>query len=77
MINNLQYPEKSLYVIGAKIIDVFKSNIYASKNIISLHDDYESLHGNISYPYFIYALDWLFIIGLVNLNKKGELTLCS
>jgi len=77
MINNLQYPEKSLYVIGAKIIKIFQNNIYASRNIISLHDDYESQYGKISYPYFIYSLDWLFIIGLIDLNKKGELTLCS
>lgn len=77
MINNLQFPEKGLYVVGSKIVKMFVEKTHASINIVNLYDDYERNYGYISYPYFIYALDWLFIIGIIDLNKKGELTLCN
>lgn len=77
MINNLQFPDKSLYVIGAKIIEIFDENISSTVNIVSLYDDYERNNGSISYPYFIYALDWLFIVGIIDTNNKGDLILCN
>jgi len=77
MITNVQFPDRSLFVIGANIIQIFKDNLGTAFNIIKLCDDYEISYGEISYAYFIYALDWLFIIGMVRLTDKGELSLCA
>lgn len=77
MINNAQYPNKSLYIIGANIIKLILSNLQSSISIVKLHDDYERDFESISYPYFIYALDWLFIIGFIKLNESGDLEICN
>ncbi|HIB8308611.1 TPA: ABC-three component system middle component 6 [Serratia marcescens] len=77
MINNVQYPDKSLYIIGSKIINVFHDGIHKSMSAVRLHDNYERLYEKVSYPYFIYALDWLFIIDAIRLNGNGDLELCS
>jgi hypothetical protein len=72
MINprNIQ-PEKSLYVIGATIISVLKES---NDNEISPEEIYEKFSIvypiKISYNYFIYSLDWLYIINLIDLEKN-------
>ncbi len=77
MIINTQFPNKSLYIIGAQIIDLISNNIQPSIGVILLHDKYEENIGIISYPYFIYTLDWLFIIDAIKLNENGDLELCN
>ncbi|WP_390902786.1 ABC-three component system middle component 6 [Serratia quinivorans] len=77
MINNVQYPKKSLYIIGANVIKIISCNLQSSISIVKLYDDYERDFESVSYPYFIYALDWLFIIGFIKLNENGDLEICN
>lgn len=60
-------PDKSLYVIGGRIIHTF--NMY-KRSIIDpkdLYDLYIKHHGSndLSFNYFMYGLDWLYIIGYI------------
>lgn len=69
-------PNKSLYVIGSRIIEILNG-----KKIIDtqeLHILYTNKYGSeaINFNYFLYALDWLFILELVELNKNSKIKRC-
>lgn len=71
-------PDKSLYVMGGQIIQVF--NIY-KRSIIEpkvLYDKYVEIfyHSDISYSYFLYALDWLFMLGYIEVYKSTKIKRC-
>lgn len=70
-------PEKSLYAIGASTLKI----ISESESEISFDGLYKQLITvypiRISYSYFLYSLDWLFLVGLVELNgDKNKLKKC-
>ena len=71
-------PEKSLYVIGGQIIQAF--NIYKRRIIEPkvLYDNYISLYNidAISYSYFLYALDWLYIMGFIEVYNDTKIKRC-
>lgn len=77
MINNKQYPDKSLYITGGNVLSILSSNIHGSMSVSYLFDVYEKNYQAVSYPYFIYSLDWLFIISAIDLNENGDLILCK
>lgn len=70
-------PEKSLYVIGAKIMEVFNNESMGVIDIKILYEKFIKIYQeNISFDYYLYALDWLFLIDLININKKSEVIKC-
>jgi len=71
-------PEKSLYVIGAQIINTFNSLGRRTVDIKTLYASFQSLHTTIeiSFTYFLYALDWLYIIGFVDLYNGSKIKRC-
>lgn len=70
-------PEKSLYVIGAKIMEVFNNESMGVIDIKILYEKFIKIYQeNISFDYYLYALDWLFLIDLVKINKKSEVIKC-
>lgn len=56
--------------IGASILNTLSSLEYSEVEV-------EKLYGNVrrdfgaSYDVFVYTLDWLYIAGAIQLNKKG------
>jgi len=73
-------PEKSLYAIGAEILELFKRQNLNAYDIYVLYDKFlSSMHRDkkISFSYFVYALLWLHLLGLVNLNEEGKILRCS
>lgn len=67
---------KSLYVIGSRIIELLKR-----KKIIDaqeLHILYSNTYKNegINYNYFLYALDWLFLLELITINRNSKIKRC-
>lgn len=69
-------PNKSLYVVGSRVIDLMKSRklIDAQELHILYSNRYKS--ENLNYNYFLYALDWLFILGLITINKNSKIKRC-
>lgn len=69
IINMERGPSLSLYYLGAKIIEILSEN-----PILLLDDLYESLKKkekrNIHIDFFYYALDWLFIQSLIELQGR-------
>ncbi|TGZ98065.1 ABC-three component system middle component 6 [Rodentibacter pneumotropicus] len=67
MLLNETSPDKSLYIIGANILKNLQSKTYS---VYSLYDlCYKDRY--ISLTLFLFALDWLFLIGMVKLSDKG------
>ncbi len=70
-------PEKSLYVMGGQIIQVFKTY---KRSIIEpkiLYDKYlDMFYSDVSYSYFLYALDWLFLLGYIDVYKSTKIKRC-
>lgn len=74
MILNESQPEKSLYVIGALIIE----SINQKDSVFYITELYEKLEGRleVSFAQFILAIDWLFLIGIIIPTEDGRLKKC-
>ncbi|WP_394799693.1 ABC-three component system middle component 6 [Flavobacterium amniphilum] len=71
-------PEKSLYVIGGRIIETFNS---INRTVIDIKILYSSFvtkfrQEDLSFSYFLYALDWLFMIGFVEIYNNTKIKRC-
>ncbi|MFS1863154.1 ABC-three component system middle component 6 [Vibrio lentus] len=77
IINNVTEPKKSLYVIGANIINTLNNSKHNSIEPIDLYNFYIGHINNISITYFYLALDWLYIIELIDVNDVGNIKLCN
>ncbi len=71
-------PEKSMYVMGARILDILKNDYRSILDPISIYDRYIQLYPEIkvSYNYFLYALDWLFILNTIELTGNDKIKKC-
>lgn len=72
------YPEKSLYAIGAAVVFVLKKNKTQEADPELIYKDFSSTYPiKISYSYFTYSLDWLFLLGLIDLSEdKTKIKKC-
>lgn len=71
---NRSYPEKSLYVIGAFLIEKLRQHT-GSFSAVDLFEKYE-VELSVSFPHFLLTLDWLFIAGLIKQTTDGKLEKC-
>jgi len=69
------HPNRNIYFLGAKVLEIIKAD--SCKNIDIL-DTFEKLNQNekISMNLFALTLDWLFLLGAIRKNKKGQLEKC-
>ena len=70
-------PEKSLYVIGSKIIETINNESMGIIDLQLLYDKFSKTYPeSISFNYYLYALDWLFILDLIKVNGKSGIERC-
>ncbi len=71
---NRTQPKKSLYVIGACLIEKLRETA-GPFHAVELFEAYgEDL--SVSFPQFLLTLDWLFMAGLISLSNDGRLQKC-
>lgn len=71
------HPERNIYYIGAKQLDLICNRKRAECDIQVLFNEYnKSNNVKISFDYHLLALDWLYILGIVDIGSKGNLILC-
>ncbi|OQX99524.1 MAG: hypothetical protein B6I24_02370 [Bacteroidetes bacterium 4572_128] len=70
--NNI-HPENSIYYNGAIVLEIL--NKYSNQNLLNLYENVKSKK-NMSFQIFILCLDWLYLLDIIFLNKKGEIELC-
>jgi hypothetical protein len=69
------HPERDLYYLGAKTIEVMNSSIQKDWDFLGLFAEL-NIRETISLNLFSLVLDWLFILGVIQLNEKGEIRKC-
>lgn len=67
-------PEKNLYFLGGKVLEKLPQSEAVDSLIVYeyLKDSY-----NVSFPLFMYTLDWLYLANLIETNENGDIKLCS
>jgi len=77
ILSNSQSPNKCLYVVGANLIEIIKADEKEALPTLDLFKKYNENYEVISFAYFNFGLDWLFIVGAVDITHTGEIILCS
>ena len=74
LILNESKPEKSLYVIGALLLEEIKKQpiIFHPAELFEICSSVLQ----VSFPQFLLTLDWLYLIGLLDINDKGGIQRC-
>lgn len=67
-------PEKSLYFLGAKLLSLLLKRD-KSYFVLELYEVSFS-NSEIGFNRYLLALDWLFMLGLIELNQEGKITKC-
>ena len=75
IVNKNINPERDLYYLGGKVIEVLNS---FSKNEIDYFDLFLSVNksNKVSLNLFSLVLDWLFILGVIKKGNKGLIKKC-
>lgn len=68
------HPENSIYFNGAIVLQAIQNQ--HPQELISLYQNVKQQR-SISFSVFILCLDWLYLLDVAKLNKKGEVELCS
>lgn len=72
-------PEKSLYAIGANMIELMKKEPLGVYDVHVLYDKFLNFtprKDRISFNVFTCAVTWLYLLGLVNLDENDKLKRC-
>lgn len=75
IVNKNINPERDLYYLGGKTIEILNSSNKTAFDYFELYGSLSKNH-NISINLFSLILDWLFILGVIKIGKKGLLVKC-
>ncbi len=75
IVNKNRNPERDLYYLGGKVIEVLNSY---TKNEIDYFDLFLSVNksNKVSLNLYSLVLDWLFILGVIKKGNKGLIIKC-
>jgi hypothetical protein len=75
IVNKNTNPERDLYYLGGKVIEVLNS---FTKNEIDYFDLFISVNksNKVSLNLYTLVLDWLFILGVIKKGNKGLIIKC-
>ena len=68
------HPVKNLYSLGGELLKIIDESNEAI-DLFLLYDQIKII-SNIGFSSYLYALDWLFILNLINVNEKGAIKKC-
>jgi hypothetical protein len=66
-------PERNLYFLGGKILEKLPKDEPMDSLVMF---EYLREKFGISFPLFMYALDWLYIADLIDLTQNGDIKVC-
>lgn len=71
-------PEKSMYVMGSRIIEILNREPHNVIDPKLVFDKYNQLHPEtkITYNYFLYAIDWLYILNAIDITGSLGIKKC-
>ena len=72
IIDSDKHPEKNLFYIGARLIEIIQNSKKLEFEIETLLEQYNNCYKKISIDYLLLGLDWLYILGFIDINEKGS-----
>lgn len=69
------HPERDLYYLGGKVIEVLSSSKGVEYDYFDLYAHVKSIQP-ISFNLYMQVIDWLFIIGTISNGKNGFIEKC-
>lgn len=72
LILNERSPNTSLYYLGAKLLNFLTNNSIRKIRLCDLYDRFKSVE-KIGFNRFLLTIDWLFIVGKIELSESGAL----
>tara|TARA_R110000764_G_scaffold154927_1_gene242771 strand:- start:3752 stop:3982 length:231 start_codon:yes stop_codon:yes gene_type:complete len=75
IVSNNIAPDKNLYYIGSEILEILHKN-ENQLDIILLFNILNE-YVKVNFVLYTYSLDWLFISGLIENDKKGKIIRCT
>jgi hypothetical protein len=78
MIINDANPRRSLYYLGAVVLDVLTREKAKTIETLELfrRSRQRADHHDFPFSYFVLALDWLYILGAIKLTNEGDIEKC-
>lgn len=77
IITQSDHPKNSLYYMGAQVLQALLNERFGLIDTLILYNKLNETHqGNITFHKFITTLDWLFIIGLIDISDQGDIKKC-
>lgn len=73
-------PKHSVYYIGAILIEYMEKSRFRVFDATSLFDELRRSYlglASLSFEYYVLTLDWLFLVGVVELSIDGDLKYVS
>ncbi len=75
IVNKNTSPERDLYFLGGKVIELMDDETTENFDFFELHKKLNESQ-NISISLFSLVLDWLFILGVIKNSTKGNIKRC-
>lgn len=75
MIITEKFPQKSLYFLGAKLLENL-TNENIKFTLLGLYESFSKQY-KIEFKKFVLILDWLFLIDSIKITKDGFIIKCS
>jgi len=71
-------PDKSMYVMGSRILYILNNEPHKIVDPKIIYEKYIRLHyeTQITYNYFLYALDWLYILNAIEMTDTLKIKKC-
>jgi hypothetical protein len=77
IITQSENPKNSLYFMGAQVLHVLMNERFGLIDTLILYNKLnERLQENITFHKFLTTLDWLFIVGLIDISDQGDIKKC-
>lgn len=77
IISNSIKPQHTIYYLGAKLIECIQSQPSRVLDSILLFEKFQSfVPSKVSFVQYMYTLNWLFLLDLLELNDKGDIVIC-
>jgi len=74
MIITERNPQRSLYFLGAKLLELLKKD-NIKFTLLELYDHFQEKN-NVELKKFILILDWLFLINAIKITEDGYIIKC-
>lgn len=77
ILSNSIRPQYTIYYLGAKLIQCIREQATTTLDSIDLFDKFKSrLNSKITFVQYMYTLNWLYLLDLIELNENGDIIIC-